>query len=540
MKRIVYSILATLIILTPVISCAPAKSPAVVTPPEEPEVIQADTSPKEVYANTGVIPVIFVAGSNYDMGFQFGQQTADRVAHNVAVFKTALLFVYKGEERLTKGSEICDYYIKKHVPGMADWLRGIADGCKAEGVDISYLDLVLMNSFDVFIWAYPGEEYPDEAMQCTSYAATGSATTEGKPIIATTLMIGNVNIDKVILFAYPEDGNAFVATPGSGFVVHTSGMNIESLAWIVTALPQVEPIWALPAIGIGYQLCQYIDSPAEAEEWMAKVERGGSTGNFILGDRTGYVSVFESNSQHHAIRYPGDLGEKDFVINTNHFVIEEMKPYNFERYKNSPHSPYRYATAWQYFEKAAEKSEIDVEFFKEVTKTNDWYDPEKKEWHYNDPSSPNVIGNDRIDSTIIFYPSQKTMYFSTGWPGGVGTPPFSTGEYAQLKLISTPQAVAGNAGNTAYSMFRAARHAYIEAKNAKATYLTYPVCESIEAKLDKAALEWELGHDRAGFAGLEKDDKTRLRLLSDAATHYCNAQVYAQEVSTILSEWSSK
>jgi hypothetical protein len=473
------------------------------------------------------------------MGFQFGQQTADGVAHNVAVFKTALLPIY-GEERLTKGSKVCDFYIKKHVPGMSDWLKGIVDGCKSEGVEISYLDLVLMNSFDVFVWAYPGEKYPDEAIQCTSYAATRSATTDGMPIVATTLMVGNVNIDKVILIAYPTEGNIFIATPGSGFVVHTSGMNFEGLAWIVTAVPQVEPVWALPAMGVGYQLCQYIKTAAEAEQWMAKVERGGSTGNFILGDDRGYISVFESNSQHYAIRHPGDLGEKDFVINANHYVTKEMIPYNFENYKNSPHSPYRYATAWQYFEKAAAKSEINVDFFKKVTNTYDWYDPDKKEWHYNDPSSPNIVGNDRIDSTIIFYPRTGTMYFSIGWPGGIGMPPFATGEYAQLKLIKTPQAVVSDAGGTAYRAFVAARSAYVKAKNAKVSYLTYPVCELIEAKLDRAALEWELGHDRAGFGGLEKDDKAKLRLLGEAATHYCNAQVYAQEVSTTLSNLAGK
>ncbi|MBM3149529.1 MAG: hypothetical protein FJZ88_05815, partial [Chloroflexi bacterium] len=121
MKKIVYGILATLIILTPIISCAPAQSPAITAPTKPVENQKTNINQKEVFARTGTIPVIFVVGSNYEMGFQFGQQTADGVAHNVAVFKTALLPVY-GEERLTKGSEVCDFYIKKHVPGMSDWL----------------------------------------------------------------------------------------------------------------------------------------------------------------------------------------------------------------------------------------------------------------------------------------------------------------------------------------------------------------------------------------------------------------------------------
>lgn len=501
---------------------------------EELEALPEEETPS-AFAMTGTVPVIVVSGSNYDMGVQYGRQTAARTAHNVAVVKSMLLQWF-GEQQLMKDMEVWAYYFEQYTPGIAEWLRGITEGCQIEGFDLSYLDIILLNAFDAEAWTYPEVPYPEETgVSCTSFAASGSATKDGKPIVAVSKMLPRENMEEVILIAFTTDGYSFISNPPSGSVAHNSGVNSNGFAWILTATPQVECAWGIPPVAFFSYLTQFIGSPGEAEEWLASVPRAGATGNFILSDADGYISVFESNAQHFAIRHPGDLGENQFVINTNHFVIEEMKPYSLPWW---PDSPYRYATTWEYVSAAAAKGGIDANFTKEMFKSDDWYDPDAKQWHYNDPGSSNCLNNPGVISTSILCPADLTHYIQVGTPSGLGIPAYATGEYVKLELAGSPAEVAAEAGNEAYSLYWAARNSYVKAKNDKAPYLSYAVCASIEEKLDEAILEWQLGLNRAGFATLCQDEAEQLRLWGEALTHYCNAQLYAQMVSSALLELS--
>ena len=85
------------------------------------------------------------------MGVEYGEQAGAAIAHNVAMFKSRLYDKF-GAETVTKDMQVWDYYLGKYDPVYKDWLRGIVNGCKQKGYDVSYLDLVMLMVYPTEFW----------------------------------------------------------------------------------------------------------------------------------------------------------------------------------------------------------------------------------------------------------------------------------------------------------------------------------------------------------------------------------------------------
>lgn len=503
----------------------------------------------------GVPQVVVVSGTDYEMGVQYGRQAFHSIHHNLALFKTTLHQVF-GKETVDKDTKVWAYYIEKHDPALKDWLEGISAGCREASRKISYIDLVLITVFWSESWARPNAPYPDEALKkanlpetkmgasssirevdnkvhaCSSFAATGAATRDGKPLVAISTMLSMNGIQNLILIAFPAEGSSFISIPIAGTVTFNAALNRAGFAWATTAIYSPEPIWGLASEGYFHYLAQYCTSPDEARKYLASTPRAGVTGDFIMSDAAGNISVLESNPQDIAIRKPGDLGENSFLVNTNHFAGPDMQSCNHPNIAESD-SFYRYATMWEYASAAAESSEIDFSFVKEMFTSDDWFDPKSKEWHYNDPGSPNGLNNfsgSRSVGQTILFPASLVAFFQLGTPSGIGLPAYATGEYIGIKLAEDPQTVMSIAGSIANSNYDAARNLFQKEINREAPYLTYSIAHSIEEKLDEALSAYERGLDREVFAYLEENRSEKLRLTGEAMTHYAKAQLYAKMV----------
>jgi hypothetical protein len=501
----------------------------------------------------GVPQVIVVSGTNYEMGVQYGRQAAPSIHHNLALFKTTLHQVF-GEETVANDMSIWAYYIEKHDPALKDWLEGISAGCCEAKKDISYMDIVLVTVFWSESWARPNAPYPEEAVKganfpetktgahslvrefenkvhaCSSFAATGMATKDGKSLVAISTMLSMNGIQNLILIAFPTEGSPFISIPIAGTVTFNAAMNKAGFAWATTAIYSPKPIWGLASEGYFHYLAQFCKSPDEAQKYLATTPRAGVTGDFIMSDATGNISVLESNPHNLSVRKPGDLGEKSFLVNTNHFVGPDMQPFNHPNLDESD-SFYRYATMQEYASDAAESSEIDFSFVKGMFASDDWYDPISREWHYNDPGSPNGLNNyagSRSVAQTILFPDSLNAFFQVGTPSGIGLPAYATGEYVRIKLAEDPQTVMSTAGWIADSNYDAVRNLFQKELNRSAPYLTYFITQSIEQKLDASFSAYEKGLDREVFAYLEENSSEKLRLTSEAMTHYAKAQLYAK------------
>ncbi len=502
------------------------------------------------YLTTGFPQVVVVCGSNYEMGVQYGEQTAQAIVHNVALFKSRLYDKF-GPEKTDRDMQVWDYYLKKHDPAYKDWLRGIADGCRNKGYAVTYPDLVMLMVYPTEFWARPKAPYPAETHVasirgpqiasssvggyhgCNTFAAAGGKTAEGKPIHAITSMSPVETMDNVILLAFPKEGASFVSQTYAGRVNGNSAMNSKGFSWTMTAIMSDAPSWGVTPEVYFHYLAQMAGSSADALEFLKSTPKGGVAGGFILTDASGEISVFEGVSDKFHLSKPGERGESDkFVVQTNHLIDPSLKSLN------PPWLPVigtyaRYDTVFKLLQEAAPGS-VNFAFGKKLFASDDWYDAAKSEWHRNEPGVSQVSNNQSSVSQSIFFPAELTAYLATGTPCGLGIPAYATGEYVKIKLAAGPKKATDQADADAQALYWDARNAFQHDLNEKAPYLTADVIGDIRSKLDQAFVAYSLGIDRASFAALTKDAKRQTSLWGEAMTHYARAQLYAQMAKTNL------
>src|SRR4030042_2015487 len=227
-----------------------------------PGAVAAVAAVPQAYVTTGFPQVVVVSGTNYEMGVQYGEQAAAAIVHNVALFKSRLYDKF-GSDKVTKDMQAWDYYLKKHDPVYADWLRGIMEGCKRKGYAVTYLDLIALMVYPTEFWARPKAPYPAETRiasigglsapssqgeyhACTTFAAAGAKTPDGKPIHAITSMSPTETMDNIILLAFPKEGASFVSQTYAGRVNGNYAMNSKGFSWTMTAIMSDNPAWGMP------------------------------------------------------------------------------------------------------------------------------------------------------------------------------------------------------------------------------------------------------------------------------------------------------
>jgi hypothetical protein len=541
---------------------------------------------------TPPIKVVMVSGTNYEMGVQYGEQAAELIAANREATWNLLdtrvtdnSGTPLGRSVILKDIEVWTYYLEKYNPKLKDWLVGISEGCKNKGFEVSYVDLVAIMVLPQEVWARPQMPYPAETnvtafapgkgamlsakgrtntqpmSSCSAFAATGSATQGGVPMVSLTLGFLSEIKQYVILVAFPADGERFVNLTMAGKITNNTGMN-RRYAWIMTAAvtdPRDCPSsWGVPSEVYHHYLQQYCKSPAEAVSYLESTPRGGVTGIFLFADRSGDVFVYETGGCASAVRRPGKLGETDFVISTNHYNDPSMIEYNIKDFEEEvlgfsvfPDTYPRYETVWQKLLPQALAGQVDLDFAKALWLSNNWYDVTTNIWHTvpvpNDPSdlnTCNVPGNncEGGESQVVQFPAQRTAYLQSGGPHGTSIQyywpddPKPTGEYTKWQLRDSIHEVAETASNDALKMIETAWDSFMD----KADTLDRETRRQLKRLLIQATQAWWKG--RMEEVSAEKivpgrrgnGQKAKMARWSAACTNYATAQLYSQMVTTKL------
>lgn len=511
-----------------------------------PEAMATDANPQ----------VIVVSGSNDEMGYQYGIQAADLIFRNINLLKSKVVAQY-GEALTKTDMQVWSYYADKYNPGLRGWFEGIQRGLKDSGYTVDYLDVLLVTVYSGEMWCRPpvDQPYPEETgislpdasaeaartdiHSCTAFAAEGTATPDGAPIVGVTKMITAEKVNSVVLVAFPTEGNAFVSNPMAGSVSENAGLNSAGFSWVFTA-QWGEPIWGVVNEVSFHQMVQNCNSPEEAVSFLDSIPRAGVTGAFVLTSADGGITGYESLSNVSATRVPGDCGEDNqYIAQTNHLVNSELQQYKAPA--SEEHSSQdRYATMIANLQKAAADGGITVETAKAAFSSDDWLNSVTGEWTYNDPGSPSVNDNTESLAQSVFLPAEMKAYFQVGTPNGVGLPGKATGEYIELTLGEDPLSVSNEADLTSQGYYWDARNAFVKLQNAGAPELTEDAEESIRELLDVAATELEYGMDRAGFAfqapSNGQDTTAEMQLWGEALTHFTKSQLYSQMAMTQIEE----
>ena len=279
----------------------------------------------------GILPVVILSGSDYDMGYQYGQQAGPYLDKEREAKWASALQTFSREKvlHMLKGNQ---HYIHRYTPENIDIMKGIADGATASGFPLSYTDVLLMNC------TLPDPEtatFPPEAeksflpiKKCSVCSAWGSATTDGRLIGVDTLDSGE-SAYGVIIVAFPENGNHYICGAQAGEIGDHFLMNNKGL-FVGNSGGGGSPRDVDTNYGLSWScslthIVRFASSAYQARDmllpWQINIPE-----NFHFVDVSREACVLEKTAAIQSVREPGDFGEKDFLYSTNNYLNEEMAP----------------------------------------------------------------------------------------------------------------------------------------------------------------------------------------------------------------------
>jgi len=277
-----------------------------------------------------ILPVIILQGSDYEMGYQYGQQAGHLIEKTKdAAWGSALEnFTYEEVIRALKANQ---YYIKKYTPELIDFLRGIADGATTAGYAVTYIDAVLMNC----TLPNPKTSHYPEGVEdatfppkgCSVCSAWGTATKDGKLIGMDTLDSGEA-LYGVVIVAFPDNGNAYMCAPQAGeigdhFLMNNKGFFLGNSGGGGSPRDIDNDYGLCWACSLPY-IVRFANNAIEARDMMLKWKINVPE-NFHFVDTKGNAFVVEKTAALQSVRKSGDFGERDFMFSTNNYLNEEMK-----------------------------------------------------------------------------------------------------------------------------------------------------------------------------------------------------------------------
>jgi len=242
-----------------------------------------------------------IGGDPYKMGFQQGALLAKEIAENIRVqdhvlkYQTGSDFQYFKEKAVEFYGELVPFELEEEM-------QGIADGARIKGVEISYEDILALNSLiDLYSWWEIEES--GQALRthhCSAFIATGDWTSDGKMVIAHNTWGSYADFApwNLILDIQPKEGHRIVMQSAPGLIWSGSDFFITDagLAGCETTLfnfQRFDPK-GIPAFLRSRRAMQYADSLEDFVSLMSEGNNGGYPNAWLLGDiKTNEIARFE-------------------------------------------------------------------------------------------------------------------------------------------------------------------------------------------------------------------------------------------------------
>lgn len=346
-----------------------------------------------------------IKGSWYEMGVQYGERGGKWIRWVFDARWERLVERYGVDTVL---EDLQKYYDQAELfsPQLIDFMMGIADGATKELKKSIHADacsnlmkIMVHNCYSDFYYGHPGGGAL-ESMECTAMVVFGGATKNGEMIVAHSRdePFGPHMLNDIAYVAIPDDPNAnmFFAVGVAGTMTYTSvndkGLQLSQNAggWLG------HKDYGVPWEFLNLYTIAYADNVDEAMDIYAhgSPEYKANTGRttvlrtipllVTMGDGE-KAAVFEYMSDRYAVRYPGDVGEDDFLVIPNHYKgdkgsyneddvwepEEPMTKYGHEDDTASwayPNSKYRYYTLWWLIKQNYGK--IDAKMVKDFYKSH--------------------------------------------------------------------------------------------------------------------------------------------------------------------------
>ncbi len=493
-----------------------------------------------------ILPVVFLSGSDYEMGYQYGQQAAAHIHLNIQGSWASALQRMSHDQAIAglKGSQ---YYIERHTPEIIEMVKGMAAGVTAAGYETSYEDALMMN---VVLPDPATSNMPNGAEQadlpprksCSVCSAWGSATKDGRLIGLDTVDGGGEAFRAVVIVAYPDNGHnymcgAVAGEMGEHFYINNNGMFIGNSGG--GASPREEDYdyglcWAnaLPHI------IRFANNAAEARDIMTGFPINFPE-NFHFVDQEHRSFVVEKTAAIQAVRSSGDFDERDFLFSTNTYLHEDMGVTKFGEFVKQhggydPYSSPRNMLFWDMLNNY--HGEIDPEFMKMILRFPGNPPPLPPDGGWDAkicrPSNGWVSvsiphrGDEGI-ANVCTGPAGRVIHSSMASSGGQLRSNYQyidgTHTFYRLRLAADPKAV----------IDQAKEHAYVDLSTAYSELMQLNYRDTGFAALEELYSLANAEYYRANIAfdrALLSSGNEALKLFGKAATQYTRAQAHAMQV----------
>lgn len=272
-----------------------------------------------------IMPVVIVQGSDYEMGYQYGQQVGPYIelvkdAEWVDAFRQ-----FQKRKEIQHELEAAEHYIRMYAPEEIRKMKGIAEGATKAGYKVSYADVLLINTR--VHPPTPAATFPSHEESCSVWAAWGKTTIDGRLICGDSK--DELYSYQVLTVAFPDRGNAYVMAAKAGEIGQHFAMNNKGLFIGASGAPgerDGDRDYGIPYSCTFPHLLQFSSHAEEAKEMLQSWKIYWCRGlNYTFADTRGRAFVVEMTAQARCLRLPGDHGETDFIYATNDFLTDVMK-----------------------------------------------------------------------------------------------------------------------------------------------------------------------------------------------------------------------
>jgi hypothetical protein len=283
-----------------------------------------------------ILPVVFLMGSDREMGRQYSLQLAARFGTWILEKKCGRVF---SEEEL-RILGLWEAELVTHAPEIIPFAEGMAEGARALGLKMSYMD-----ALEIWTGVLPPEtDYFGAGgrrmstvppLACSGVAAWGESTSDGKLVTGSAGDFDPTFTATIV--AWPDSGNAYVFTPfgatgdvpalGSVNMFGHPGMNSKGLVYVhhggTPKMIEPKETWGYGirrAAGV-LHILRYANDARQALDMELSFPVGdagldsGTVGGFWADD--GYGFVLESRKDPVLLREAGLLGERSFLYSAN-------------------------------------------------------------------------------------------------------------------------------------------------------------------------------------------------------------------------------
>lgn len=265
------------------------------------------------------IPTLHLSGSAYAIGWQHGQQVADRRDLVAAVIDARLAELRRLEADQPTVLQPAVEALKALDTPLLEQLHGLADGL---AVDYDRLLRYTLSSYLKDRQRVTAGAGPVAASEgCTTWAATAPVTTAGDILLAKNRDYHRDHIPlQVLAHVKPAGGYGYTCIGSAGSpAVFSSGMNTQGLAVADTHVLASALGPGLPRFSLMREILERHATTASALVYLHSVQHMGG-GTLLLADRAGHLALCESG--HRQSGFVEATGGA--LASANHFVTEPL------------------------------------------------------------------------------------------------------------------------------------------------------------------------------------------------------------------------